>query len=148
MGGLVTISSCKKDDDDPQSKTETISGKNFYIKSMKIDPAVDMMGVPVTDLYSLMPDCTKDDFTKFNDNGTFVSDEGATKCEPSDPQTTNGLWEFLNDETQIKMVSDNETDIYNINELTSSLLKISYSQTDDYGEGEKLYNYTLELEAR
>lgn len=148
MGGLVTISSCKKDDDSP-SKTKMISGKNFYVKSMKIDPPVtSVTGVTVTDLYPFTPDCVKDNFITYNENGTFVEDEGASKCEPGDPQTINGTWEFLSDETQLMMTYDTLYQLYNLDHLTNSILKLSFSQKANFGEGEKLYHLIIESEAR
>jgi hypothetical protein len=148
MGGLVTVSSCKKDDDDSPSKTQTISGKKFFVTAMKIDPGVTTPTGIFTDLFPFMPDCVKDNYLTFNENGTLVSDEGATKCEPGDAQTETGTWEFMNNETQLKMTTDGESDIYNIDQLTSSVLKLSYSETDDYGEGDKLYNFIIEFQAR
>lgn len=149
MGGLVTFSSCKKDDDDSPSKTKMITGKKFFAKSIKIDPGITSpTGVTITDFYPFLPDCEKDDYTIFNENGTFVDDEGATKCEPGDPQTINGTWEFLEDETKLKLNYDEGYELYNVDELTNSLLRISLSQVIDLGEGEKTYHYTLTLEAR
>ena len=148
MGGLVTVSSCKKDDDDSPSKTKTISGKKFFVKSMKVDPAITTPTGVITDLFAFMPDCVKDNYLTFNENGTLVSDEGATKCEPDDPQTETGTWEFMNNETQLKMTSDGDSEIYAIDQLTNSTMKLSYSQTEDFGEGEKIYHVIIELEAR
>ncbi|HZK08665.1 MAG TPA: lipocalin family protein [Bacteroidales bacterium] len=151
MGGLVTFSSCKKDDDDSPSKTKMISGKKFFAKAMKIEPGVSTPGgVTITDLYPFLLDCVKDNYTTFSENGTFIDDEGATKCEPGDPQTINGTWEFMNDETQLKQTYGNEYQIYNIVELTNSVLKLSFSQLEDFefGDGEQLYKVTLEFEAR
>lgn len=144
MGGMVAISSCKKDDDDSPSKTKLISGKNFYVKSMKIDPGVSTpAGITVTDLFPFTADCVKDNFITYNENGTFVEDEGASKCEPGDPQTINGTWEFLSDETQLMMTYDTLYQLYNLDHLTNTILKLSFSQKADFGEGEKLYHIIL-----
>jgi hypothetical protein len=149
MGGLVTVSSCKKDDDDPATKTQTLSGKKFFIKSMPVDPPVDVLGNLVDDFITWMPDCSKDDFIIFNENGTFVNDEGATKCEPTDPQTENGTWVFLNNEKQIRLTVDGDAaQTMDIDELTNSKLKFSYSETNNYGDGDKLYRYTIVFETR
>jgi hypothetical protein len=148
MGGMVAISSCNKDDDDSPSKTKTISGKKFFVKSMNVSPGVTTPVGIITDLYSFMPDCVKDDFMTFNENGTVVDDEGATKCEPTDPQTESGTWEFLTDETQLKMTYDGIAQVFDIETLTDSMLKLSYTDTEDFGNGEKVYQIVIEFEAR
>ncbi|NCA86640.1 MAG: hypothetical protein EOM83_13910 [Clostridia bacterium] len=148
MGGMVTISSCNKDDDDSPSKTKTISGKKFYVKSMNVNPGVTTPIGIITDLYSFMPDCVKDDFMTFNENGTVVDDEGATKCEPTDPQTESGTWEFMTDETQLRMTYDDVAQVFDIEALTDTSLKLSYTDTEDFGDGEKVYQIVIEFEVR
>lgn len=148
MGGMVTISSCNKDDDDSPSKTKTISGKKFYVKSMNVNPGVTTPIGIITDLYSFMPDCVKDDFMTFNENGTVVDDEGATKCEPTDPQTESGTWEFMTDETQLRMTYDDVAQVFDIETLTDTSLKLSYTDTEDFGDGEKVYQIVIEFEVR
>ena len=38
-----------------------------------------------------------DDYLKFNADKTLVHDAGATKCDPTDPQTENGTWSMPSD---------------------------------------------------
>jgi hypothetical protein len=45
--------------------------------------------------------CRKDDFLKFNSDNTGVSDEGATKCNTTDPQTAPFSWNFSENETKL-----------------------------------------------
>ena len=43
--------------------------------------------IPVIDVLSARPDCAKDNVWSFNaESNTFVLDEGADKCNVSDPQ--------------------------------------------------------------
>ncbi|MCF8364949.1 MAG: lipocalin family protein [Bacteroidales bacterium] len=145
---LATSVSCKKDEDDsPQTKTDQITGKNFVVTAMLISPAVEYNGIEISDFYSIMPSCTKDDITIFNTNGTATFDEGATKCDAGDPQTTSGTWAFLENETRLSVTSDGETEVYNIVELSESKLKISFEIVEDFGNGDETYTYTVTFTA-
>ena len=47
--------------------------------------------------------CDKDNLVTLMDNNTGTIDEGLTKCDPGDPQTTPITWEFKNNETVINI---------------------------------------------
>lgn len=143
---LMFSSSCKKDDDDP-SNTDKITGKNFVMTAWTIDPPVDAGTGPFSDLFALLPACTKDDITIFNADGTMIDDEGATKCDPGDPQTDEGTWSFVDNETKLSITFDNETQVMDIVELTENTLKLSYEETEDYGDGEQTYTNTITFTA-
>jgi len=145
---LITTSiSCKKDDDSPQTKTEIISGKNFIMTAWAINPGIDFNGTTITDLYSFLDDCEKDDITIFNNDGAVNFDEGATKCDAGDPQTTAGTWMFTENETKLSVTDDGETTVFTIVELTTSKLKISYQVVEDFGMGEETYTNTVTFSA-
>jgi hypothetical protein len=69
----------------------------------------------------------KDDIYKFANNNTYQITEGATKCDPSDPDIYDaGTWTFIDNETKIKLSSaGGGSDTLNIQELTSTSLKVS-----------------------
>jgi hypothetical protein len=143
---LMFSSSCKKDDDDP-SNTDKITGKNFVMTAWTIDPPVDIGAGPFSDLFALLPACTKDDITVFNADGTMTLDEGASKCEQGDPQTTSGTWSFIDNETKLSTTVDGNTQVMDIVELTENTLRLSYEETEDYGDGEKTYTNTITFTA-
>jgi len=127
MSTIVLLSaSCKKDSSEP-SNTEKICGKNWRIVALTIDPGIIIGSATVTDLLPQIPSCSKDDFETLNTNGTYTDDEGASKCSPSDPQTTSGTWKFNSNETIITL--DN-TDSYNILINDGTTLKYNFSQVD------------------
>lgn len=97
----------------------------------------------ISDMWSFLPDCSKDGFMNFHDDGTMVYDEGATKCDPGDPQTETGTWTFTDNETRLSTTSGGVTEIVDIVELTDSKLVISFDQTVDYGDGEQTYTNTV-----
>ncbi|CAN5388917.1 hypothetical protein BH11BAC2_BH11BAC2_03280 [soil metagenome] len=103
------FSACKKDS--AQSNTDKLSGKDWKVTAETISPAIDLFGTGtlVTDLYNqplVFPDCSKDDFTNFKSAGTYLTDEGATKCDAADPQTIAGTWTWNSDETVLTMTDN------------------------------------------
>jgi hypothetical protein len=139
LSGLILAgTSCSKDEDEKTNK-DLLVGKNWKMTALTINPAV----FGVTDFYSVLPACTADDLTKFNSDGTVNFDEGASKCESGDPQTTYGTWSLNSDQTVISVTSDGLTEAYTISELTETVLKFSYTMVDDLGEGEKTYTLAV-----
>lgn len=128
---LATLNfiSCKEDDEDPDT-TELLTDGNWKLTAMTSDPAIDWFGTPVTNVYAQLPACIKDDFTIFKDNGTVNFDEGASKCDPSDPQTTSGTWTLNTDETILSVTTDGETESWNIEELKEKTFSAKYEITD------------------
>lgn len=126
---FLTVSSCNKDEDDAgtttptKSKTELITAKAWKMTALTVSPGITPVpgGPTITDVYSLMDPCEKDDTEKYNTGGSGVSDEGATKCDPADPQTENFTWAFANNET--KLVLDGDTG--DILQLDGTTLKIA-----------------------
>jgi hypothetical protein len=49
-----------------------------------------------TEMLDLLPGCQQDNLFIFNVDNTITTDEGATKCDPGDPQSRNaGRWMLL-----------------------------------------------------
>ncbi|MBU3663310.1 MAG: hypothetical protein FGM41_08965 [Bacteroidetes bacterium] len=122
---FLTVSSCKKEDEKTtptptKSKTELLTAKAWKMTAMTVNPGISPIpgGPTITDLYAFMEACEKDNTEKFNTGGTGVTDEGATKCDPTDPQTENFTWAFASNET--KIVIDSESiDIVQLDETTA-----------------------------
>ncbi len=139
LSGLILAgTSCSKDEDEKTNK-DLLVGKDWKMTALTINPAVNSM----TDFYAFLPACTKDDLTKFNSDGTVNFDEGASKCDSGDPQTTYGTWSFNADQTVLSVTADGLTEAYTISELTETVLKFSYTMVDDLGEGEKTYTLAV-----
>ncbi len=145
----VVLSACKKDDEDdsPDNKTNTehLTSGYWKITAMTIDPGVNIFGTTVTDIYSQFPACTKDDLIKFNADGTITDDEGATKCDVNDPQTTNdGTWVMSQDNKSFTVsYPDEDPFTMTIIEISDSVMKGSYTAVEDWGSGELTYTYTV-----
>ena len=123
---ILLLTNCKKEETTKaKTKTEHLTSAKWYIKTFTVDPGIMIGGVTVTDFYSQMDACDKDDSDKFNVGGAGISDEGATKCDPTDPQTTAFTWSLSPTETRFNM----DQDIYDIITLDETDLK--YSQIVD-----------------
>ena len=80
--------SCNKNDSPPPTNTDHI-----IRSAWKFDKATSG-GIDVS---AFIQPCYKDNVMTFQANGNGVLDEGASKCNTSDPQTTNFTWNFTND---------------------------------------------------
>jgi hypothetical protein len=114
------VSSCKKDDDNTSTptntggngptKTEILSGRTWKITGATLD------GQSIFDIFD---DCDKDNIYQWKTNGDYVVDEGATKCDPNDPQIeTQDKWKFTDNETKLEF----DGEVSEIKELTVTKL--------------------------
>lgn len=93
------ILSCNKDDDDDntnndvKAKVQLITSATWKYDTAAID--VDKNGTPDQVLPpGAIASCEKDNTITFKSDSTGTLNEGATKCDPSDPQTTSFKWWF------------------------------------------------------
>lgn len=126
IGLSLSLVSCKKDDD--PTKKEMLTGKNWKLTGWTIDPALPVIG---SNFYNQLNACFKDDLTKFSTDGKITFDEGATKCQVSDPQTTTGTWALSTDEKTVSITSDGETTSYTIVSLSSSKFVGTFVAVED-----------------
>lgn len=136
---VVLLSTCKKD----ESNTDKLCGKYWISTAVTIDPPIIVGGTPITDFFSQMAQCWKDDLQKFDKNGIYTFDEGASKCAVNDPQTVTGTWAFNSDETIATVTWGGGSRSYTIISLSSSKLVAKYTELADYGSGALNYTYTV-----
>jgi len=111
--------SCKKEDN--ANKTKLLTAHCWVLNEATIAPAAVVNGVPVTDFYALMSLCERDNVTCLLENGNVYVDEGASKCDPNDPQVnTSGTWWFNSDESVLLAFTDTNPDT-----IHSELLELS-----------------------
>ena len=142
---LIGALSCNDSDDgmfpDDKTKMELLTATPWRRTALISTPAYDWYanGVAATDVLSIMLPCEKDNLDLYSQNGIFTTDEGPTKCSPSDPQTWTMNWAFADNET--KLIFDG-TDVYTLMELTETTLKfqttfvengVSYTHVESYG---------------
>lgn len=144
---VIFISSCSKDEDSPadnlKTATEYLTAGNWKMTALTVNPSTG----GISDIFGQMPVCNTDDLTKFYSNGTITDDEGATKCDPDDPQITNdGTWVLSEDNTILTMdyPDENPTEL-TIVELNRSTFKGTYIIIEDFGAGLKTYIFTITM---
>ena len=125
MTAVTTFVACKKDKDNPagKTKTELLTTGSWKMTAFTTNPADDFDGDGdlETNYFDYIPGCVKDDITTFKTNGTADVDEGATKCDPLDPQTESITWSFTNNETKVEIDGAE----YTLVELTATTIKVS-----------------------
>ena len=101
IGSLYLQSSCSKDDEPAgPSKTELIVSSAWKYNTSGVDVNNDgFIDAPAPQGYIM--DCDKDNTLTFKNDGTGTLDEGGTKCDPTNPQTSPYAWSFRNGETYI-----------------------------------------------
>jgi hypothetical protein len=116
---IFLFSSCKKNNDPPsKTKTELISQNTWKFKTATVG------GTTFT-----FPSCLTDLILTFATNGTGNLDEGPTKCNATDPQTTTFTWFFQNNETELVTSAPlipNGSTTFTIVSLTESELVVTF----------------------
>ncbi len=147
---VITLASCKKEETTITTKTPTeyLTAGNWKVTGMTINPGIEVLGVVLTDIYALgIEDCTKDDLITFNTDGTLTEDEGASKCNPDDPQTTNdGTWTLSDDgKTLTILYPGDDPEIATITTLNGTNLIITSTLIEDFGLGTNTYTATITM---
>ena len=88
---ILFFQSCKKNDQTTPDVATSLQNKNWKLVALTVSPAIN----GITDAYTnYLEDCERDNLFTFNLNNVFVLNEEATKCDPADPQTQNGTWNY------------------------------------------------------
>ncbi len=135
---LFVALSCTKKSDPELSNTDKLCGKAWKIVTATITPALN----GTTDYLAGFDACQKDNLITYNTNNTWVSEEGATKCDPSDPQqVVKGTWSWNSNETAIISKDDgaSSTDIDTLTILQNDGNTLKNSQVVNIGGK----NYTI-----
>jgi hypothetical protein len=100
---VISFSCDKEDTPDEPTKTEIITQATWKFDNAGIDQDKD--GDIDMNVTSQIPGCSADNTLTLSANGTGVINEGATKCNASDPQTSNVTWSFANNEGSLNLSS-------------------------------------------
>jgi len=113
----ASLYSCKKDSVSPPTKTELLTKADWKATNIEIDTSGAFFTV-----WALLDPCGKDDITTYKTDHTYKVIEGASKCDPTDPDIyDSGTWQFSADE---KLLIHNSSENYTIEELTDTSLKV------------------------
>ncbi len=144
LGTLSTFIQCQKDD----TPVEILQNNKWQITSWIANPAVDVNGTKLTELSGIIQACSKDDVVLFKSDKTIVSDEGATKCKPTDPQSEpGGKWDLSSDAKNLYLTDTNLSGLTGtvqgtVNKLDDSELNVTLNKINFVGS---VINLTLTL---
>jgi hypothetical protein len=136
IGGAIAFAACKKKDDSTtttpsKSKKDYLIEGKWQISDMPMTISYTTpLGTNTQNInqYDSMQACEKDNFVKFLTSGKIWNDEGATKCNSSDPQVdSSSTWTLNSDGT--KMTFSDQGGTFDVQELTGTSMKL-YNQID------------------
>jgi len=123
------IISCNKDAKPvtPQpTKTDHIIASPWKLDTAGFDQ--DRNGAIDISVMGFISGCVRDNALSFQTNNTGTTDEGATKCNGADPQTTTFNWSFADAEANLSISNSVLTPLNGkskILELNSTVLKLT-----------------------
>ena len=146
--GLLTLGSCKKEEETaPTRKSLLTAGTGTWrLTAATVSPGLNVGGTVITDFFGQLESCEKDDLDVFTtaSSNNYRNEEGATKCDPADPQiAATGTWVMSSDEKKLSITSTEagetvaETDEITITSMTSTQMVGTF--TENIGG----INYTL-----
>ncbi len=132
------------DNGSDQTNTELLTNHSWYTNSIILEPGVQVGEFLIINIYSIVSDCTTDDFFTFSSNGTTVIDQGTELCDSMIPQTASYNWVFIENETKIVFHETLSYILYGIDtifldtvqivELTTDLFKINFPYTEPFNQ--------------
>ncbi|MGQ0737545.1 MAG: lipocalin family protein [Bacteroidota bacterium] len=129
---LFLFSSCDKDDNTPKTKRELLTQASWKFKSATINGS---------DASGLIATCEKDNILFFAAAGTGNINEGATKCNATDPDSVPFTWSFSQNETVINLssafITGGETNVTLVS-LTETELVVSFFYTPPVGPSREM----------
>lgn len=140
LGMLGTIVGCSEDstngDDGNNGNNGTKSNAELLIgawtvSEAKIDPPFIIFGDTIDDFTDMQEPCDADDVQIFKENGIYTFDEGATKCDPNDPQSEDGTYELSADGKALTIYDQEDTINMTILEINESMMKGETKMEDE-----------------
>lgn len=107
------------------SKTDLLTQKSWVFTAIRSQTN----GGNWTDEFSSFTACEKDNTVTFTSSGSYIVDEGATKCRSTDPQVQeSGTWRFTTNETKIS-IGSTSSEVWSVLQLDANVLKIQVQST-------------------
>jgi hypothetical protein len=129
---MVYVSCKKNETNNTPTKMDHITAGPWVHESSGVDVGRDgTIDIPMASLGTI-PACRLDNLLTFRKDGTAVADEGATKCEGTDPQTSTFNWAFADNETSLQISGNVFTQLNgksNIRTLNATTLSLSKDTT-------------------
>jgi hypothetical protein len=126
--GCLLIS-CGDDDPKPKTTEELLQGatKGWVATAATVNPPLLLGGTSITDLFSLLDDCDKDEVLIFS-SATNYSAENPVKCEVAEPTILeSGTWSLSSDKKTVRFVPTGFSPYEaNLIEVTETSLRMSF----------------------
>jgi hypothetical protein len=127
---IIVLISCDKNEDPPAgpTKTELITSSTWKYESGGGDQNGDGTIDFTFEQSGVVQPCRLDNTATFQANGTGITDEGATKCNAADPQTSPFDWNFLNNESEINVTGSGFFGVggkFKLKTLTSTAMTVT-----------------------
>lgn len=137
----AAFNACKKNDDPVSRAGWLVNGKWQITETIDTwDSAGHTMYSEVYTLNDMEP-CERDNYWIFDATGKLTGEDGALKCDLTDPQTFyNGTWALLKNDTQLRMENEDEDMTIDIVEASESRFKMKWEE-DAFGGG--VYTSTI-----
>ena len=130
---LMALPCCKKQNTAEINKIDILTTGTWRLTAYKFYTVTGDY-----DAYSSYPDCRKDDYYRFNTDGTEEINEGPSKCNSTDPQSQILRWKFLNNNYSRIEINGVE---YVVDRLEDNEFRISAPYTDPYASQKSIvYN--------
>jgi hypothetical protein len=115
----LTVCACGDDDEPQPISAELLAGntsKTWYLTDQEAAGFAD---------FEDQPTCIQDDRWVFYSIGTMQQNEGASKCDPSDPQIyVNGNWELFPESKTLKLTRSNIVN-FTVSKLTENVMVLT-----------------------
>ena len=126
MGTLITLSSCKKEDPSGEESTKADITDGSWILTY----SVGTTSYGTYDEYANMPEREKDDRVSFHKDGTWTVNDNGTICPPSYHTMSSSGTYTLNNGTELIIIDQTDTMLFNISTLTADLLVLKFKDFD------------------
>ncbi len=119
---LLANGCTKKREVVPLTKTQLLTQKNWFPVALRTEQTGG------TWVNYTIPPCDKDNILKFDSDGVYHFDEGATKCNQSNKQASDSRWRFQDFDTAIVFsdISGKDFFTYFVLQLDENTLKVNY----------------------
>ena len=125
---LFSLVSCSEDNETAPTRAELLAGvtedgRSYFISSAEID-LIDLDGTLVLD------ECVTDNTIIYYPDGRYDENEGRTKCDAEDAPGSTGTWRFSDDEEEVIISINNETQVWTIESINDRSHRITRPTND------------------
>ncbi len=143
LAGIITFGFIGCDKDDDETPKSLLTGKQWNLTSWISTPPFEVEGQMISNIYTLLPVCSYDDYYVFNTDGSMIKDEGDIKCNEYQPQTISGSWLINSNQTILKLTFENDETNYTISEISDNFLILKTEEVIEDVIGSVTYEYLL-----